>query len=398
MGLINKIKLFRKALKSVSLSDSKEFYKVYQNFLAGLDSNKNTGYVGSCANIWGLSFAKAIFRVYDSEEDNEEVPKHPAIELIKNPFPGYTGWELMYRLATDLIFEGNCYWLKLRPQNKNINAVSGLYLLQANRMDTYPYGVDRIDYYLYNTGTSTIRLEVKDIIHFKSPDRVSITKGSPIINRIADVVDVEKMQIEYRKQFYKSAGFLGATFTTEQNLQTEVFNDRLKRLQEKYGGSGNAFKAALFDNGLKPTPTAYSLKDMQIKEDRELNRDEVCAAFGVNKMLFGLSENIQRGNADTVYYVFYSAIIDPLLSLIDQVLTNQFINIDFRATDNSTPYYLCHDTLAHRDTAEELKYYENGLKYGWLSPDEVRNEEGYPALGGDYALPKLSLQPNITVN
>lgn len=396
LKLLEKIKLFRTVLKSVPLTDAALFYKTFAQFLTSSNVSKNTGYVGSCANIWGLSFARALIRVYD-KEDGFEWENHPAVELLKNPFPGFTGWELMYRLATDLIFEGNCYLLKLRPK-AGLQNVTGLYLLQADRMDSYPVGVERIDHYLYNTGGATVRLEVNDIIHFRSPDRKSVTKGSPIISRIADVIDVEKMQIEYRKMFYKKGGFLGATFTTSANMGQDAFDRMLDQLQKKYGGNENAFKVALFDNDVKPVPTAYSLKDMQIKEDRELNRDEVCSAFGVNKMLFGQSENIQRGNADTVYYVFYATFMDPLLSYIDQVLTNQFLSVDFPATDGSSVLYAKHDTLAKRDTDQELKYYENGLKYGWLAPDEVREQEGYAALGGEYAVPKLSFQPNITVN
>lgn len=397
MKLLQKIKLAASIFKSVSLTDTALFRKTFAQFLTSFNTSKNSGYVGSCANVWGLSFSKAIFRVYDKEEDNEEWLSHPAVELINNPFPGFTKFELLYRLATDLIFEGNCYLLKLRPKS-GIQSVSGLYLLQADRIDTSPHGVERIDYYEYNTGSATIKLEVKDIIHFRSPDRKSIVKGSPIISRISDVVDVEKMQIEYRKQFYKRGGMLGATFVTEQNMVQEVFDSRLEMLQQKYGGSENAFKVALFDNGLKPVPTAWSLKDMQITEDRKLNMEEICSAFNVNKLFFGQSENIQRGNAETVEYVFYSSTIDPLLSYIGQVFTNQFLSVDFLSTDGSASLYMKPDALAQRDIEQILKYYENGLRNGWLAPDEVRTEEGYKALGNDYAMPKLSLQPNITVN
>jgi len=397
LKLLQKIKLAASVFKSVSLTDTATFRKTFAQFLTQFSSSKNTGYVGSCANVWGLAFSKAIFRVYDKEEENEEWLNHPAVALLDNPFPGFTKFELLYRLATDLIFEGNYYLLKLRPKS-GIKTVTGLYLLQPDRMDTYPHGVQRIDHYEYNTGGEVINLEVKDIIHLRNPDRKSIIKGSPIISRISDVVDVEKMQIEYRKQFYKRGGFLGATFVTEQNMDQEVFDSRLVALQQKYGGNENAFKVALFDNGLKPVPTAWSLKDMQITEDRKLNMEEVCSAFNVNKLFFGQSENIQRGNAETVEYVFYSSTIDPLLTYIGQALTNQLLDVDFLATDGSSSLYMKPDALAQRDIEQILKYYDNGLKNGWLAPDEVRSDEGYKPLGGEFALPKLSIQPNITVN
>jgi len=142
-----KFRLAQPFLKSVSLTDSKSFFKSFEEWLNLTGSSKNTGYVGSCANVWALSFAKSNFRVYDLEKDNEEWENHPAAKLLKNPFPYITGWELFYRFATDLIFEGNSYILKLRPQTGRLfSPVTGLYPLQADRMSTYPHNVEPVSY------------------------------------------------------------------------------------------------------------------------------------------------------------------------------------------------------------------------------------------------------------
>jgi len=398
LRLLDKIKLaYRLFTKSVDLTDAAAFKATFSEFLANTNTSQNTGYVGSCANVWGLSFAKAIPRVYDKENKNAEWEYHPAIEILQNPFPYFTGWELMYRIASDLIFEGNCYILKLRPQTgRMMKPVTGLYPLQSDRMTTYPYNVERVDYYEYNTGAGITRIDKEDLIHLKSPDRKSIIKGSPIIARISDVVDVEKMQIEYRKLFYKKGGFLGATFTTSQTMQQDNFNRLYEMLKSKYGGSENAFKVALFDSDVRPVPTAYSLKDMQITDDRKLNMEEICSAFGVNKLLFGQSENIQRGNADTVLYAFYFVTIDPLLTYVAQALTNQFLSVDFAATDGSTSLYLAFDPLAMRDKQAEYANYKSAIDAGWLYPSEVREIEGYkpsPELDNKFLQSKLQAQP-----
>lgn len=401
MKLLDKITLaiLKPLVKSVSipLTDAGAVKKYLTEFLTSHNKSKNTGYVSSCANVWGLSFAKAEPRVYNRDRENEEWLNHPAVAVLKNPFPYFTGWELMYRIASDMIFEGNCYILKLRPEsNRVLQPVSGLYPLQADRMQTYPYDVERIDHYEYNTGTGIVKFPVENIIHLKSPDRKSVIKGSPVISRISDVVDVEKMQIEYRKLFYKKGGFLGATFTTSKDMGKDSFERMLAQLKEKYGGSENAFKVALFDNDIKPVATAYSLKDMQIAEDRKLNMEEICSAFNVNKLFFGQSENIQRGNAETVYYVFYSSTIDPLLSYVAQALTNQFLSVDFRATDNSTPLYMAFDPLAQRDKTTDYQNYSEAIDAGWLYPSEVRAIEGYKpdaALDKRFLESKLQAQP-----
>lgn len=273
----------------------------------------------------------------------------------------------------DFAIEGNSYLYKLRDK---LGIPRAVIQLHPDRIQTYPYNLEQIDHYIYNAGSSLVNIPKEDIVHFRSPSQNNYIKGTPIISRIESLREVEELQLAYRKKFYQSGGFLGATFTTEQKMSTASFDNAYKMLQDKYGGSDNAFQVALFEQGLKPIPTAYSIRDMQMKDERQLNRDEILAAFKVNKLLLGQSELIQRGNADTVLYVFFSTVIDPLMDYFDEVLTNQLLTQDF-SINGSTPYYIRHDNMAQRDIEQDLKYYDNGLKNGWLLPSQVQAEEGY---------------------
>lgn len=378
MKILDKLKLavslFAPSLVSksgkVGISSYSQFQKTFAGWLENISgSDRNTGYVASCANIWGLSFAKAKHRLYD-RSNGMEVLLHPFNDLMSKPNWFQTSWEQRYRIATDFIYEGNSYFLKLRD---SLRVPRALVQLHPERITTQPYNYEKIDYYEYNTGSDIIKLEKEDVLHFRLPSLSSYIKGTPLLAKIADVRDIEKMQIAYRKQFYKQGGFLGAVFTTEQKMNSDVFKRAKSELEKNYAGSvENSFKVALFEQGLKPIPTAYSPKDMDMTAERNLNKEEILSVFGVNKLLFGQSEQIQRGNADTVYYVFYATIIDPLLDYIDEVFTSQLCHTDF-----DSDYFVKHDTLAGRDVELDLRYYESGLQNGWLTPDEVRELEGY---------------------
>ena len=360
-----------KSAQSIGFKDGKLFKAAFDAWLNNLQGDKNSGYVSSCANIWGLAFSRANFRLYDIEKENEEVPKHPVLSLLKKPFPGMTSSQMKYRISDDLIYEGNTYWLKLRD---SIGVPRYIYPLYADKITTYPVDRDIIEYYEY--GSTRTRFEPQDVIHIQNFNRSSNIKGVPVISKIEDVRTTERLQIKYRKQLYEKAGFLGPIFSTPKSMGDDEYSRAYEMLKAKFSGETNNFNFGLFTDDLKPVPTAYSPKDMQIIEDRELNRDEICAAFGVNKLLFGLSENIQRGNADTVYYVFYSTIIDPLLDHIDQSLTQAF-EFDF-SFNGSYPYEIKHDTLAQRDVEADVNYYTKMSEAGLVLPSEVRLEEGYP--------------------
>lgn len=370
---------------NVGLTSYSQFQKTFSGWLENISGNdRNTGYVASCANIWGLSFAKAKHRIYD-KANGKEVEAHPFNDLMSKPNWFQTSWEQRYRIATDFIYEGNSYFLKLRD---SLRVPRALVQLHPDRVSTQPVNYERIDYYEYNTGSNIIRLEKEDILHFRLPSLNSYIKGTPLINKIADVREVEKLQLAYRRQGYKQGYFMGAVFTTNQKMNSEVFKRAKAELENNYKGVENAYKVALFEQGLKPIPTAWSPKDLDMSEERNLNKEEICAAFGVNKLLFGQSEQIQRGNADTVYYVFYATIIDPLLDYVDEVFTTQLCHTDF-----DTDYFVKHDTLAGRDVELDLKYYESGLQNGWLTPNEIRELEGFQPVVGADVLAKLN-QPD----
>lgn len=395
MNFIQKLKTYFTKSISISLRDATGIKQAFDQWVNGVSGDVNGGYVTSCSNTWGLSFAKTVFRLYDVSEENEEVTEHPLINLLKKPFPGITKAQMMHRISDDLIYEGNSYWLKLRD---GLNVPRYLYPLYADRMSTQPYGYDRVDYYEYNSGTGIIKFPKEDILHIPYFSRSSNIKGAPLVDKIKDVRTTEALQIKYRMQLYKKAGFLGATFSTKASLKSAEFERLKNMLNQRYGGEENNFNVALFDNDMKPVPTAYSPKDMQIIEDRNLNRDEICAAFGVNKIMFGQSENIQRGNADTVFYIFYYTIIDPILDHIDQCITQSF-EPDFSA-NGFYPYEVRHDVLAQKDVERDANIYTKYTEAGLIKPSEIRSELGYeedPELDRVW-LERMSKGKQVTAN
>jgi len=136
------------------------------------------------------------------------------------------------------------------------------------------------------------------------------------------------------------------------------------------------FKVALLASGLKPLAPPYSPKDMEFGESRVATRDEILSAFKVPKILVGIGESINRATADASVYSFTSGVIDPILSMVDEVLT-----LDFKKEFGSQ-YRVEHDTLAPKDVEGKLSYYDKMVKIGAMTINEIRKDEGFNALEG----------------
>ncbi len=374
MGLIQdykELRDFKKLIKSVNLDSARKFQIADLFNLDGESESKYVGTVYSAVDTWGLYFAKAKFRLYD-ETDKEnvlEVNDHPMLQLFENPNPYQTWWELAYKMATHFAIFGNHYLYKIRNLKGEITAYQ-LLLPSLVKRKNYNNSSRLIDYYEYEIGEGK-KLPVGDVIDLRYPSPDKQLEGFPIINSISDQVTVNALQMKYSKKALEKGGYLGLTFGTDKELSSQNFQQLLKRLEQRFGGSENAFKLALLDSGMKPIAPPYSPKDMQFGENRKSTKEDILEAFKVAKIHIGATDSANRANSDAAIYQFTSGVIDPILSYVDSVLT-MHVKMDY-----GKQYRIEHDTLAPKDEAGLISFIESGLKNGWLTLNEARKLMDY---------------------
>ena len=337
-----------------------------------LDTNKTTGWVSSCINTWGNYNTKSKFRLY---EDIGGVLKerltHPFLDVLSAPNDFQTDWELKFHLATYLAIYGNYYLLKLR---NNLDVPIMYAMLDASKVrpvqETSRF---KLDYYEYNTGKELLRLLPKNVVHFRYPSSESKLKGEPLINSILNQIEVDQYQTAYQKQFYKRGGFAGAMFSTDAKLEQKQYDRALKTLQQKFGsGVDDSFKVALFEQGLAPIKAAYSIKDMDIANQRNLTKQEVLQSFRIPEILLGGSNsNYTRATAEAGEVIYCKTFVDPMLTYIDSVFTRHVKN------DFGEKWVVKHDIVAPTDVIQNLQYYKDLFGIGALTINEIRTMEDF---------------------
>ncbi len=99
---------------------------------------------------------------------------------------------------------------------------------------------------------------------------------------------------------------------------------------------GNAYKTAFLWAKATPHTITLSNKDMDFKELRMYSRDVILGAHHIPLSVMGISENVNRANAEAGEYTFSKRVIKPELTQIREALNEQLcpifgddLNFDF---------------------------------------------------------------------
>ena len=369
--------------KAYNLKDPNNFQKAFDDYFSlTTDANNYVGAVFSAIDTWGWYYSKAKFRVYNKKKGGksgiEEIYDHRTLFDKPNPYQVWN--ELAYMIAGQQGLFGQAFLFKKRrngtPESSKGDVIGYQLLLPSLVQVKSDKGLP-ISHYVYRDGDKEVNIHRDNIIFIRYPNPNGGYEGYPIVKSVADQSEVNKLQMAYAKKFFEQGGFLGLAFSTNQQMSKSNFARTLDMLQQRYSGIENAYEIGVFDSGLQPVKAAYSLKDMDFGANRTLTREDIFSAFKVPKILVGMGESVNRATAEASIYQFTSGVIDPALSLIDAVLTKDF-QMEFG--DNIV---VTHDTLAPRDQEGKLSYYSNGLKEGWLTINEVREDEGWNKLVGE---------------
>jgi len=156
------------------------------------------------------------------------------------------------------------------------------------------------------------------------------------------------------------------------------FERLVSRWSQQHQGVANAHRVAVLERG-KWVDRKFSQRDMQMTELRKLNRDIILGAYGIPASVMGVTESVNRANAEAGDVMFGRWILKPLLERIKQAINERLVH----QIDKSL--FLDYSDPRPENRELHLKIADTGFKGGFLTRNESRSLLGYgEALeGGD---------------
>ena len=354
--------------------------------------------VYSCVRILAEAVAGLPLHLYKYTDGGgkEKALDHPLYRLLHDePNPEMSSFVFRETLMTHLLLWGNAYAQVIRNGKGEVIA---LYPLMPNKMS-----VDRDEngrlYYTYYRGSDeaiknkdfAVTLQPSDVLHIPGLGFDGLVGYSPIAmakNAIGMAIACE----EYGAKFFANGAAPGGVLEHPGTIKDP---QRVRESwQSTFGGSGNANKIAVLEEGMKYTPIGISPEQAQFLETRKFQINEIARIFRVPPHMVGDLEKSSFSNIEQQSLEFVKYTLDPWVIRWEQSIQRSLLN-----SEEKKKYFAKFNVegLLRGDYQSRMNGYAIGRQNGWMSANDIRELENLDRIpaedGGDLYLINGNMLP-----
>ena len=248
----------------------------------------------------------------DMNGDKEELHDHPLMNLWYKPNPYSSNEEFLEIAQQHIDLTGESFWVLLRNGS---GQVVEMWPLRPDRVAVIPDRQDHIKGYLYRIGNEPIPLAPQDVICIKQPSPLNSYVGLGPIQSLKFDLNSEKLAAQWTANFFANSAEPGGVIELDEMMGNDDFEKFVARWQQQHKGVSNAHRVAVIERG-HWKDVKITQREMQFEQLRRLNRDIILGAFGMPAALLGVSESVNRANAEAAEVMFGRWVIRPRLERI----------------------------------------------------------------------------------
>lgn len=262
------------------------------------------------------------------------LPKHELQKLLDYPSLTSSAKSLRSNFATDFQIYGNSFWKLSRPEY----AYGSLPPLPTGISRINPEGVQVVyvdadmnilSYVIQDHFGKVHSYDSIDIIHFKDLDASDPARpdvfGYPRAAAALVSISSDTEATRYTRQIVGNDG----TPTLAVILNDELGEEEAESLRERWYATsverGRRGRAGFFNGVRDIKPIGFTLQNLEFPDLRRVNREDICAVFGVDPRMVGIASASNDGGLSGAQYVearsrLVQHTIEPLLYVIEDQL------------------------------------------------------------------------------
>jgi len=347
--------------------------------------------VYACVRILAETVASLPLHIYQYTDIGKmRVYDHPLYRILHDePNEEMTSFVFRETLMSHLLVWGNAYAQIIRDGR---GQVLGLYPLLPDKIE-----VDRADngeiYYIYSRNSDEnpnfhengkIYLRQQDVLHIPGLGFDGLVGYSPIA-MAKNAVGMTLACEEYGASFFANGANPGGVLE-----HPGVLKDPAKVRESwhsVYGGSRNAGKVAVLEEGMKYQQIGIPPEEAQFLETRKFQINEIARLYRIPPHMVGDLDKSSFSNIEKQSLEFVKYTLDPWVVRWEQALCKTLL---LPAEKQKYFIKLNVDGLLRGDYQSRMNGYSIGRQNGWLSANDIRLMEDLNPIpaeeGGDLYL------------
>jgi phage portal protein BeeE len=299
------------------------------------------------------------YSTHDQGSDQRtEVVQHAALNCLNNPaviqsagvkIPAWTRFSLFEISGIWMEVTGKSYWVVDRGGN-DASIPLGLWPVRPDRIVPVPDKNNYLAGYIYTSpdGKEKIPLRPIDVIFNRYPDPEDPYGGVGPIHSVLTDIEAARYASEWNRNYFINSAEPGGIIQVDHELDDEEFNQLVDRWRDTHRGVARSHRIAVLEAGATWVPNGHSIKDMDFGGLRTIMADTIREALGMHKVMTGVTDDVNRANAQTGEEVFASWKVAPRLDRWRDVLNSQLLPL-FSSSGTGVEFDYIYPTPLNRE-------------------------------------------------
>lgn len=381
MGILKRI-IGGESAKSISVPFASSIYGGFSNN-GGMGFFKKKSYLEEYKNWPYACITARAEAVGDIQlkliRSGKEIDSHESLAVLRKPNPYMTTHDLLQATQTFKDLDGNAFWYLARENGKG--RIREIYIMRPDKVLIVPSKENPLAVagyvYVQNDG-QRIPFEPNQVLHHKNFNPLG---NHPFPHRGMSVMEASHMAVDtdneartWNYNFFRNSAKPDGVlqYSGDGTLSSDDYLRIKEQWNQTHQGSENAHRTAILSGGIEWKELTRTQKDMEFTVQRTFSRDEILALFRTPKTIVGITDDVNRANAEASIYIYNLRTVKPLMQHLVDTLN------EFYLPEWEQGLSFAFVSPVPEDRVSVIAAYTAALAGGWMSRNEVRMREGLP--------------------
>lgn len=318
-----------------------------------------------------------VYREINDDGDKQRERGHPVEVLLNHrPNPWMTPKVFRMTMSKHRLLWGNAF---AEIVFDGAGRPAALYPIEPWRVWIEITVDGRLLYHVSHRTKPEVTLDPEQIFHLKGISHDGIT-GISVLQAAREAIGTSVASERAASGLFRRGLLPAGVFQTDKKLQEIPLKNLRESLEKMYGGSANAARAMVLDDGLKYTSATMPGKDAQWLESRQFSIPELCRFFRVPPHMVGdlsrsTNNNIEQQSLEYAIYTLLGHCVDWEQEAEAKLFTER---------ERAKFYQIEHDldVLLRGDAKTRAEVMAKGRQWGYYTSNDCRRMDGKSPLEG----------------